>query len=131
MIFFNDPVPQDDHVERAVRMAVAMRDRFAAAGRGMGKARLRARVRRSASRPGYATLGRIGFEGRYDYAAIGNVTILASRLSSQAEANQILLSPRAHAVVEGRVEVESIGELQLKGMSRPVVAANVVGVNGA
>ena len=56
---------------------------------------------------GYATLGRIGYEGRFDYAAIGNVTILASRLSSQAEANQILLSPRAHAVVEGRVEVES------------------------
>jgi class 3 adenylate cyclase len=90
MIFFNDPVPQDDHVARAVRMAVAMRDRFGPMaerwrkrgyelGFGVGIA------------VGYATLGRIGFEGRYDYGAIGNVTILASRLSSQAAANQILL----------------------------------------
>ncbi|HET7685281.1 MAG TPA: adenylate/guanylate cyclase domain-containing protein, partial [Candidatus Limnocylindria bacterium] len=75
---------------------------------------------------GYATLGRIGFEGRHDYGAIGNVVIMASRLSSKAEANQILLSQRAHAMVEELVEVEQVGELELKGMSRPVAAANVV-----
>ncbi|HJP71369.1 MAG TPA: adenylate/guanylate cyclase domain-containing protein [Candidatus Limnocylindria bacterium] len=128
MVFFNDPVTQDDHVERAVRMAIAMRERFGALsdawrkrgyelGFGVGIA------------VGYATLGRIGFEGRYDYGAIGNVVILASRLSSQAGPNQILLSQRAIAVVEGMVEVESVGELTLKGMSRPVAASNVVGVH--
>ena len=128
MVFFNDPVTQDDHVERAVRMAIAMRERFGALsdawrkrgyelGFGVGIA------------VGYATLGRIGFEGRYDHGAIGNVVILASRLSSQAGPNQILLSQRAIAVVEGMVEVESVGELTLKGMSRPVAASNVVGVH--
>ena len=128
MVFFNDPVPQDDHVERAVRMAITMRERVAVLsdarhkrgyelGFGVGIA------------VGYATLGRIGFEGRYDYGAIGNVVILASRLSSQAGPNQILLSQRAIAMVEGMVEVESVGELTLKGMSRPVAASNVVGVH--
>jgi class 3 adenylate cyclase len=77
---------------------------------------------------GYATLGRIGFEGRYDYGAIGNVVIMASRLSSGAGPNQILLSQRAHAAVEGLVEVESVGDLNLKGMSRPVPAINILGL---
>jgi adenylate cyclase len=126
MVFFNDPIPQPDHVERAVRMASAMRDRFQPLsdrwrkggyelGLGVGIA------------VGYATLGRIGFEGRYDYGAIGNVTILASRLSSQATANQILLSQRAAAVVEGIVPIEAVGEIEIKGLSRPVLASNVVG----
>ena len=125
MIYFNDPVPQEDHVERAVRMAVAMREQFAPMsaewhkrgyelGFGVGIA------------VGYATLGRIGFEGRYDYGAIGNVVILASRLSSQAAANQILLSQRAAGMVEDVVEVESVGELEIKGLSRPVSASNVL-----
>jgi adenylate cyclase len=128
MIFFNDPVPQEDHVERAVRMAIAMRERFGQLsaswrkrgyelGFGVGIA------------TGYATLGRIGFEGRYDYGAIGNVVILASRLSSQAAEDQILLSQRAYAMVEGVVDVEPVGELALKGFSRPVAATNVVGVH--
>lgn len=125
MIFFNDPVPQEDHVERAVRMAIAMRERFAP---------LSAKWRRSGYElgfgvgiaVGYATLGRIGFEGRYDYGAIGNVTILASRLSSQAGPNQILLSQRAAGMVEDVVQVEPIGELEIKGLSRPVSASNVV-----
>ncbi len=125
MIYFNDPIAQDDHVERAVRMAVTMRDRFAPLadrwrkrgyelGFGVGIA------------TGYATLGRIGYEGRYDYGAVGNVVILASRLSSQAAANQILLSQRAAGMVEDIVDVESVGELQIKGLSRPVSASNVL-----
>jgi adenylate cyclase len=127
MVFFNDPIPQEDHVERAVRMAVAMRDRFvelASAWRqrgyelgfGVGIA------------VGDATLGRIGFEGRHDYGAIGSVTILASRLSSQAQAGQILLSPRAQTMLQGLIESESVGELTLKGLTRPVLASNVVGL---
>ena len=77
---------------------------------------------------GYATLGRIGFEGRYDYGAIGTVVIMASRLSSEAAAGQILLSQRAYAAVEDLVVGESIGEVALKGFSRPVPVHNVVGL---
>ena len=125
MVFFNDPLPQDNHVERAVRMALQMRDRFAELadewrhrgyelGFGVGIA------------VGYATLGRIGFEGRHDYGAIGNVTILASRLSSQARAGQILLAHRVIALLDGRAELESVGQLTLKGLSQPVDAWNVL-----
>jgi class 3 adenylate cyclase len=130
MIFFNDPVLQPDHVERAVRMAVAMRERFAdlavrwrklgyelAFGVGIAV--------------GYATLGRIGFDGRFDYGAIGNAVILASRLSSEAKAGQILLSQRAFAAVEEVVEAESVGELALKGFSRPVPAVDVIALRNA
>jgi len=125
MVFFNDPIAQDDHVERAVRMALAMRERFRPLaeawrkrgyelGFGVGIA------------TGYATLGRIGYEGRHDYGAIGNVVILASRLSSQAGADQILLSQRAAAMVEDSIEIEPLGELEIKGLSRPVSASNVL-----
>ena len=130
MIFFNDPVLQPDHVERAVRMAVAMRARFAdlavrwrklgyelAFGVGIAV--------------GYATLGRIGFDGRFDYGAIGNAVILASRLSSEAMGGQILLSQRAFAAVEDVVEADSVGELALKGFSRPVPAVNVIALRNA
>jgi class 3 adenylate cyclase len=130
MIFFNDPVLQPDHVERAVRMAVAMRARFAdlavrwrklgyelAFGVGIAV--------------GYATIGRIGFDGRFDYGAIGNAVILASRLSSEAMGGQILLSQRAFAAVEDVVEADSVGELALKGFSRPVPAVNVIALRNA
>ena len=127
MVFFNDPVLQDDHVLRAVRMAVAMRDRFAELsdawsrrghilGFGVGIA------------TGFATLGRIGFEGRYDYGMVGPAVITAARLSSAATDGQILLSPRSHDEIDGLVEVESIGELTLKGFSRPISPINVVGL---
>jgi len=130
MVFFNDPVLQDDHVLRAVRMAIAMRRRFdelAAAwakrgnelGFGIGIA------------TGYATLGRIGFEGRYDYGMVGTSVIVASRLSSAAAAGQILLAPQAHAAVEDVVVVEDLGTVQLKGFSRPTMVVNVVGLRDA
>jgi len=127
MIFFNDPIAQADHVERAVRMAVAMRERFAPMAAAWAKRGYELGFGAGIA-TGYATLGRIGYDGRFDYAAIGNVTILASRLSSQAEANEILLSPRSHAIVEGSVEVDGIRELALKGISRPVAAANVASI---
>jgi class 3 adenylate cyclase len=125
MVFFNDPISQEDHVERCARMAVDMRRRFVdlaatwrhrgyELGFGVGIA------------VGYATLGRIGFEGRHDYGAIGNVTILASRLSGQAQDGQILLSPRAQTMLDGLIESEPVGELTLKGLTRPVLASNVV-----
>jgi class 3 adenylate cyclase len=74
---------------------------------------------------GYATLGRIGFEGRYDYGAVGPDTSLASRLSTRAQAGQTLISQRVYAAVEGRVEADAIGPLDLKGFGRPVEAYEV------
>ena len=126
MVFFNDPIAQGDHVERAVRMASTMRDRFQPLSDGWRKRGYELGFGVGIA-VGYATLGRIGFEGRYDYGAIGNVTILASRLSSRASANQILLSQGAAAMVEGIVPIEPIGEIEIKGLSRPVQASNVLG----
>jgi class 3 adenylate cyclase len=130
MVFFNDPVLQPDHVARAVRMALAMRDRFDTLasswasdghtlGFGVGIA------------TGEVTLGRIGFEGRYDYGMVGTTVIVASRLSSAAGPGQILLSPWAAEAVEGLVEVEPVGEVVLKGFSKPLAAVNVLAPAGA
>jgi class 3 adenylate cyclase/putative methionine-R-sulfoxide reductase with GAF domain len=129
MVFFNDPVPQPDHAQRAVRMAVAMRERVGELGRGWHKLGYELAFGVGIA-VGYATLGRIGFEGRYDYGAIGQVVILASRLSSEAQPGQILLSQRAFAVVEEIVDAEEVGELRLKGFTRPVPAVNVVALRG-
>jgi class 3 adenylate cyclase len=127
MIFFNDPVQVDDPAERAVRMAVAMRDRVTALigrwrkrghdlGLGVGIAQ------------GYATIGAIGFEGRWDYGAIGNVTNLAARLCGEAQPGQILLSALVASGVEDLIETEEIGALTLKGFARPVPASNLLGL---
>ena len=80
---------------------------------------------------GYATCGEVGFEGRSDYAAIGAVTNLASRLADEATGGQILIAQRLYAEVEGEVEVEPCGEYVLKGFQRPVAAFNVVAVRAA
>jgi adenylate cyclase len=125
MLFFNDPIPVPDPTSRAVRMAVAMRDRAAALagawrrhgyelGFGVGVAR------------GYATLGRIGFEGRFDYAAVGSVVNMASRLGNAAAAGQILISQRVLADVDDLVEAEPAGELELKGFHGPQRVFNLV-----
>ncbi|MDP9276188.1 MAG: adenylate/guanylate cyclase domain-containing protein, partial [Chloroflexota bacterium] len=119
-----DPVPTEHHELQAVRMAVAMRERFSGLATGWRKRGYELNFGVGIA-VGYATLGRIGFEGRYDYGAVGNVVILASRLAAEAKGGQILLSQRMHAAVEGDVEVESVGDLSLKGFSRPVPAVNV------
>ena len=127
MIFFNDPVPVPDAAERAVRMALAMRERVAALsaawrkrgydlGLGVGIAQ------------GYATLGAIGFEGRWDYAAIGTVTNLAARLCGEAKSGQILVASKVAGAVEGLIDLEEIGPLTLKGLLRPVPTFNAVGL---
>jgi adenylate cyclase len=119
MVFFNDPTLQDDHAARAVRMAVAIRERFAAIG---DEWRRRGHVLQVGIgiATGYATMGRIGFEGRYDYGGVGNAIILASRLSGEAAAGEILIAQRTFAAVDGAVPAESVGERQLKGFSRPM-----------
>ena len=75
---------------------------------------------------GYATLGKIGFEARWEYSAVGSVVNMASRLCDEAERGQILLGPRAYAAVEASVQVQSIGPLTLKGFHRPVPAFNLL-----
>src|SRR6266540_366000 len=123
MVFFNDPVPCPDPAARAVRMAVAMRQRV---GELTGTWRKRGHQLDFGVgiAQGYATLGKIGFEGRFDYAAIGPVTNLAARLCAEAQGGQILVSQRVYAAVEALVEAEPLGELELKGFHRPVTTYN-------
>ena len=128
MVFFNDPVPVPDPPERAVRMALAMRERRRRARRVSGSKRGHDLDFGIGIAQGYATLGAIGFEGRLDYGAIGTVTNLAARLCGEAKAGQILVSQRLLGAVEGLAEAESVGELSLKGFSKPVPAFNVVGL---
>ena len=124
MVFFNDPIPLDDPAGRAVEMALAMRDRVGTLtdgwsrlghdlGFGVGIAQ------------GFATLGRIGYEGRYDYAAIGSVTNLAARLCGEAQPGQILVAQRVFHAVENRAVGESVGVLELRGFSKSIPAFNV------
>ena len=125
MVFFNDPIPCPDPAARAVRMALAMRERVDELARSWRKRGHELGFGVGIAQ-GYATLGRIGFEGRFDYAAIGTVTNLAARLCGEAGSGQVLVSRRVHAAVEERVEAEAVGELALKGLVRPVPTYNVV-----
>ncbi len=129
MVFFNDPIAVDDPAERAVRMAVAMRERAAeleAAWRRLGyELGLKVGIAQ-----GYATLGAIGFEARWDYAAIGTVTNLASRLCAEARPGQILVSARVATAVEATAEVEELGPVALRGLARPVQVFSVRGLRG-
>ena len=127
MIFFNDPVPVPNPAEHALRMALAMRERVQELSTkwrrrgydlalGIGIAQ------------GYATIGAIGFEGRWDYGAIGTVTNLAARLCGEATGNQILASLRVVGEVEDLIETEEVGPLALKGFHKPVSAFSVLGL---
>jgi class 3 adenylate cyclase len=127
MIFFNDPVPVANPGERAVRMALAMRERVAELIDKWRKLGYELDLSIGIAL-GYATIGAIGFEGRWDYGAIGSVTNLAARLCGEAKPGQILVSKRVLAMTEGLLEVESAGELALKGFHRPIPAFNVLGL---
>jgi adenylate cyclase len=130
MVFFNDPIPLKEPARRAVEMSLAMRDRVATLtegwsrlghdlGFGVGIAQ------------GFATLGRIGYEGRFDYAAIGSVTNLAARLCAEAEPGQVLVAQRVFSAMERYAVGESVGLLELRGFSRSIKAFNISGmING-
>jgi adenylate cyclase len=130
MVFFNDPMDCPDAPERAVRMALAMRGRVAELAEGWSRKGYDLDFGVGIAQ-GHATLGRIGFEGRYDYAAIGSVTNLAARLCAEAERRQILVSQRVYAEIEDIVVADSVGELELRGFTRPARAYNVVGLDEA
>jgi adenylate cyclase len=125
MVWFNDPLPCTDASARAVRLAVEMRETMA---------ELRAKWRKRGHELdfsvgialGYATLGRIGFDGRYDYGAVGSVMNLASRLCDEAGSGQILVSERVVSEVEELVDAEPAGQLTLKGFVKPVAAFRIV-----
>lgn len=130
MIIFNDPVALPDPAMAAVRMATDVRaavDRLSQEwkrsgyklGCGIGIAQ------------GFATIGTIGFEGRYDYGTIGSVTNLAARLCAEADAGRILVSQKVYARIEGRIDAEPSGELRLKGFSKPVGVHSVVAIREA
>jgi len=127
MIFFNDPMPVPNPEERAVRMALAMRERVAEVRSKWQKRSYELDFGVGIAQ-GYATIGGIGFEGRLDYGAIGTVTNMASRLCGEAKPGQILVSQRFLSAVEDLVEAESVGRLELKGFHRPVVAYNITGL---
>ena len=125
MILFNAPIQFADHTKRAVKMAVEMRDTIGALterwrnrghslGFGLGIAL------------GYATLGQIGFEQRLEYAAIGSVTNLASRLCDEAKAGQVVASRRVYGMVEQWVDAEALDDLVLKGFNHPVLAMEIL-----
>jgi adenylate cyclase len=130
MVFFNDPVRVENHELQAVRLALAAQAGFAERSDGWRKRGIDLGLGIGIA-AGYATLGRIGFEGRYDYGALGPVTNLASRLSSQAGPGDILITARVFAAVEDDVEVEPAGEIELKGFSRAVSAYRVRGLRTA
>jgi adenylate cyclase len=125
MVFFNDPVPIPNAPERAVQMAVAMRDQAGELGARWRKRGHDLDVGIGIAQ-GFATIGAIGFEGRLDYGAIGTVTNLAARLCGEAKTGQILVSRRLLGAVEALAEAEPVGELPLKGFAKPVPAFNVV-----
>jgi adenylate cyclase len=126
MVFFNDPLPCPDAPVRAARLALEMRDAVAALGGGWSKRGHRLGFGIGMAQ-GYATLGRIGFEDRFDYTAIGAVINLAARLCAEATDGQILVSGRLASSVGNVVEVEDLGERQLRGMARPAPIANLRG----
>jgi adenylate cyclase len=128
MVFFNDPVPLPEHELHAARLALAMRERVGGLADGW---RMRGYVLGLGAgiAVGHATLGRIGFEGRYDYGALGIVTSLAARLSDEAAPGQVLLSQRAYAALEGCVEARPVAELRMKGFAKPIQAYELVRVD--
>ena len=127
MVFFNDPLPLEQHELHAIRFALGAQERFRELAEKWHKRGTELGLGIGIS-SGYVTLGRIGFEGRYDYGAIGPATSLASRLSTEARTGQTLISQRVHAAVEDEVRAEPIGELTLKGFGRPMLAHEVRGL---
>jgi class 3 adenylate cyclase len=127
MVFFNDPLTVEEHELQAIRLAVAARERVGELAQGWRKRGTELGLGIGIE-AGYATLGRIGFEGRYDYGVLGPVTNLASRLSTRATGGQILIGPRVFAAVEEAVDSTPVGELELKGFRRPILAYEVRGL---
>jgi class 3 adenylate cyclase len=127
MVFFNDPVPMAEPSQHAVRMALAAQAAFAPLGAAWGKRGFALELGVGIAQ-GYATLGAIGFEGRWDYAAIGGVTNLAARLCAEAKGGEVLQCQRTMASLDEVVALETVGSLTLRGFAQPVPAFRVKGL---
>jgi class 3 adenylate cyclase len=127
MVFFNDPLVVEEHELQAIRLALAFQERFAELEQLWRKRGIQLGLGIGIE-AGYATLGRIGFEGRYDYGALGPVTNLASRLSTHAGAGQILIGQRVFGAAEELVDAHPFGEIELRGFGRPITAYEVRGL---
>ena len=130
VVFFNDPIPCDDAPLRSIRMALAMRQRVQELADGWQRRGYELAFGVGIAQ-GYATLGRIGYAGRFDYAAVGSVTNLAERLCAEATPWQILVTQRVNAAAEDLVVSRLVGELSLRGFSRPVRAFEISGLDSA
>jgi adenylate cyclase len=130
VVFFNDPLPCDDAPLRSVRMALAMRQRVQELADGWQRRGYELAFGVGIAQ-GYATLGRIGFAGRFDYASVGSVTNLAARLCAEAAPWQILITQRVNAAAEDLIVSRLVGELSLRGFSKPVRAFDVSGLDSA
>ena len=130
MVFFNDPLPCEDAPDRAVGLAVAMRGRIRDLAASW-TARGHDLAFSIGIAQGFATLGRIGFEGRFDYAAIGSVTNLAARLCAEAAPWEVYVTQRIQAAMGGRAVTDPVGDLTLRGFSRPVSVFSVRGLDAA
>lgn len=126
MIFFNDPIKLENPAANAVKMALAMQEQFVPLRTAWKKRGFELDLGIGIAQ-GYATLGAIGFEGRWDYACIGSVTNLAARLCSEAKGGQIITNRKTLARIEDLIQADSLGDLTLKGVTQPVPAFNVTG----
>jgi class 3 adenylate cyclase len=124
MVFFNDPVTLENHELQAIKLALVAQERIGQLAQTWHKRGIQLGLGIGIE-AGYATLGRIGFEGRYDYGALGPVTNLASRLSGQAQMGQTLIGSRIYGAVEEAIDAAPVGELELKGFGRPIPAYEV------
>src|SRR4029453_3859397 len=124
MVFFNDPLPVDEHELQAIRLALAAQTRFAELAAGWRK-RGNDLALGLGSEAGPAPRGRLGVEGRFGSGALGPVTNVASRLSTHASPGQTLIGQRVFAATDEAVETTPVGSLDLKGFGRPVVAYEV------
>jgi class 3 adenylate cyclase len=127
MVLFNDPVPVANPGERAACMALEMQAAFAGMSAGWRKEGIELGLGIGIAQ-GYATIGAIGFEGRWDYGAVGSVTNLAARLCAEAKAGQILTHQKVAARLEMSIAAVPAGSLTLKGFAQPVPAFSVEGV---
>jgi class 3 adenylate cyclase len=127
MVFFNDPVAVEEHELQAIRLGLAAQEGFAELAQGWRKRGTELGLGIGIE-AGYATLGRIGFEGRYDYGVVGPVANLASRLSTRAKPAQVLIGPRVYAATEEAVDSVPVGELELKGFTRPMAVYEIRGL---
>jgi adenylate cyclase len=128
MVFFNDPIPCDDPARRAVTLALGMRDRVGVLSE-LWLARGHQLTLGIGVAAGYATCGQIGFEGRFEYTAIGTVVNLAARLCGEAKGGEVLVSDRIVSMLTGSIDAQRLDDVELKGMARPVPTYRVASLS--